>query len=337
MHTVIKAYTLSECMEVMAEHAEAYEKLGGENVIFCEDRLTLIAERALVNRLGGSFASSVYTFARFLNAKEKTVSKEGSVMMVGEVMTGLQREKKLQCFTSSTGVAKNARCIYETLAQFAASQITPEMLKESAALLPEGTLKKKINDFSLIFEGYLTALLSQGMLDESRYLSLLPQRIREEKSLKGKTVFFLCYSAFTAQAKEIIRAAMDTAKNVVGIFCGDDREIYTNAAFHAFQGVCAEYGSALVKDMGTPLEGEAEILRTGLFNPEKPQNRMPTDKISIFEAQDKTVETEYVAVKIKRAMEENSALRYRDFAVLTPSVAEYSLSLKKAFDEHFCL
>ena len=71
MHTVIKAYTLSECMEVMAEHAEAYEKLGGENVIFCEDRLTLIAERALVNRLGGSFASSVYTFARFLNVKEK--------------------------------------------------------------------------------------------------------------------------------------------------------------------------------------------------------------------------------------------------------------------------
>ena len=334
MNTVIKAYTLSECMEVMAEYAESYEKLGCENVIFCEDRLTLIAEKALMRRLGGSFASSVYTFARFLKAEERAISKQGSVMIVGEIMTRLQREGRLQCFTSSVGVAKNALCIYETLAQFSASQITPEMLKESASLLPEGTLKRKINDFALIFEGYTATLLSQGFLDESRYLSLLPQRIRKEGELKGKTVIFLCYTAFTAQAKEIIRAAMDTAKNVIGIFCGDEKEIYTNAAFHAFQGVCAEYGSALVKDMGTPLAGEAERLRTGLFNPEKPQSLMPTDKISIFEAQDKTAETEYVAVKIKRAMAENEGLRYRDFAVLTPSVEEYSLPLKKAFDEY---
>ena len=334
MNTVIKAYTLSECMEVMAEYVEAYEKLGGENVIFCEDRLTLIAEKALMSRLGGSFASSVSTFARFLKAEGRTVSKQGSVMLVGEVMTRLQREGKLQCFKSSVGVAKSARCIYETLAQFSASQITPEMLKESAALLPEGTLKKKIEDFALIFEGYVASLLSQGMLDESRYLSLLPQHIRTSGALKGKTVIFLCYTAFTAQAKEIIRAAMDTAKNVIGIFCGDEKEIYTNAAFNAFQGVCTEYGSASVKDMGTPLEGEAELLRVGLFNPEKPQGRMPTEKIALFEAQDKTAETEYVAVKIKRTMAENSSLRYRDFAVLTPSVAEYALPLKKAFDEY---
>ena len=334
MNTVIKAYTLSECMEVMAEYAEAYEKLGKENVIFCEDRLTLIAEKALMHRLGGSFASSVSTFARFLKAEGRTVSKQGSVMLVGEVMTSLQRDGKLKCFKSSLGVAKNALCIYETLAQFAASEITPEMLKESAALLPEGTLKKKIEDFALIFEGYTAALLAQGMLDESRYLSLLPKRIREAGELRGKTVIFLCYTAFTAQAKEIIRAAMDTAENVIGIFCGDEKEIYTNAAFNAFQGVCAEYGSASVQDRGTPLEGEAELLRTGLFNPEKPQNRMPTEKISLFEAQDKTAETEYVAVKIKRTMAENSTLRYRDFAVLTPSVEEYSLSLKKAFDEY---
>lgn len=334
MNTVIKAYTLSECMEIMSEYAEAYEKLGGENVIFCEDRLTLVAERALVNRLGGSFVSSVYTFARFLSVKERAVSKQGSVMLVGEVMTRLQREGKLQCFTSSVGVAKNARSIYETLAQFSASQITPEMLKESAELLPEGPLKRKITDFAYIFEGYAAALLQQGMLDESRYLSLLPHRIREKEELKGKNVFFLCYTAFTAQAKEIIRAAMDTAQNVIGIFCGGEEELYTNGAFNAFKGVCSEYGNTLVKDMGTPLEGEAELLRKGLFNPEKPQNRMPTEKISLFEAQDKTAETEYVAVKIKRAMAENPNLRYRDFAVLTPSVAEYSLSIKKAFDEY---
>ncbi len=334
MNAAIKAYTLSECMEVMAEYAQDYERLGGENIIFCEDRLTLIAERAIVNRLGGSFHTSVSTFARFLKAEGRTVSKQGSVMLVGEVMTRLQNENALQCFKSVGGVAKNARCIYETLAQFSASQITPDVLKESLALLPEGTLKRKIADFALIYEGYEKALLERGCLDESRYLSLLPKRIREENCLRGKTVFFLGYTSFTAQAQDIIRAAAETADNVIGIFCADDKEIYTNRAFHAFVKVCGEGGKVTIKDMGTPLEGEAELLRKGLFNPEKPSAKTPTDKITVYEAEDKTAEAEFAAVKIRRAMAENSDLRYRDFAVLASSVAEYSLPLKKAFDEY---
>ncbi len=334
MNAIIKAYTLSECMESMAEYAESYEKLGGENIIFCEDRLTLLAERALMARLGGSFSSSVSTFARFLKAEGKTVSKQGSVMMVGEVMTRLQREGKLQCFTSAAGIAKNARSIYETLAQFSASEITPEVLKNSLALLPEGTLKRKISDFAYIFEGYNAALFEQGLLDESRYLSLLPKDIREKGILQGKNVFFLGYTSFTAQAKEIIRAAIEGASNVVGIFCSDDKELYTNRAFDSFLKVCLEFKKPLVKDVGTPLTGEAEVLRKGLFNPEKPANRTPTEKINVFEAEDKTAEAEYVAVKIRRAMAEDPSLRYRDFAVLTPGVSEYALTLKKAFNEY---
>ncbi len=334
MNAIIKAYTLSECMELMAEYAEAYERLGGENLIFCEDRLTLIAERALVTRLGGSFHSSVSTFARLLRAQEKTVSKQGSVMLVGEVMTRLQREGALQCFTSSVGVAKNARYIYETLAQFAASQITPDVLKESLALLPEEPLKKKISDLTLIYEGYLQALLSQGYLDESRYLTLLPKRIREEGVLKGKNVFFLGYASFTAQAQETVRAAIETADNVVGIFCADDKELYTNRAAETFAKVCKEFGSFRTVDKGTPLFGDAERLRCGLFNPVRTSPPAETDALYLFEAEDKTAEAEFVATKIKRAMAENDGLRYRDFAVLAPTVEEYALPLKKAFSEY---
>ncbi len=334
MNAVIKAYTLSECMEIMSEYVASYEALGGENVIFCEDRLTLVAERALVRKVGGTFHSSVSTFARFLKAEGKTVSKQGSVMMVGEVMTRLQRENALQCFTSSAGIGKNARAIYETLAQFAASQITPDILKEGLALLPEDALKKKIADLAAIYEGYSAALLERGYLDESRYLTLLPKRIREENCLKGKNVFFLAYSSFTGQAQETIRAALETADNVVGIFCDDDKELYTGKAFDVFLKVTKEFGKPFVKDMGSPLEGEAELLRQGLFNPERPKLRTPTENITIFEAEDKTLETEYVAVKIKRMMSEDSSFRYRDFAVLAPSVGEYALPLKKAFSEY---
>ena len=96
MNTILTAYTLSECMETMAEYASAYEKLGGKNLIFCEDRLTLIAERALTSKTGGTFDSSVSTFSRFLKAGERTLSKQGSVMAIGEIMTRLQREGALK-------------------------------------------------------------------------------------------------------------------------------------------------------------------------------------------------------------------------------------------------
>ncbi len=334
MNIAVKAYTLSECMEAMAEHADAYEALGKENIIFCEDRLTLIAERSLLRKMRGSFRTSVSTFARFLKAEGKTVSKQGSVMMVGEVMTRLQREERLQCFTSAAGIGKNARYIYETLAQFAASEVTPEVLKGSLALLPEDTLKKKIADLSLIYEGYLEALYAEGTLDESRYLSLLPARIREEGCLRGKNVFFLCYTSFTAQAKEAIRAAIETADNVIGIFCGGEEELYTNRAYESFLSVCRESGKVVTKDLGTPLDGEAEILRRSLFNPERPERRTITERISLFEAEDKTTEAEFAAVRIKRALAENPTLRYRDFALLTPSVEEYALPLKKALTEY---
>ncbi len=334
MRAAIKAYTLSECMEVMASYAKAYEELGKENMIFCEDRLTLIAERALMRALGGSFLSSVETFSRFLQAEGKTVSKQGSVMLVGEVMTRLQREGKLQCFTSAVGVGKNAPPIYETLAQFSASLVTPEVLQESLPLLPEGNLKKKISDLALIYEGYLAALAESGLLDESRYLTLLPKRIREEGVLAGKNVFFLGYASFTAQAKETIRAVLESAENVIGIFCSDDKELYASRAFESFVSVCKTQGEVLVKDMGTPLEGEAELLRRGLFAPERPPFRTPTEKISLFEAEDRTLEAEYVAVKIRREMAENPQLRYRDFAVLTSSNEGYALPLKKAFAEY---
>ena len=334
MNAILKAYTLSQCMDVMAEYASAYEKNGGVNLIFCEDRLTLLAERALLAKVGGTFRSHVATFARFLKTEENTISKEGSVMAVGEVMTRLQRVGALQCFTTITGIGNNARSIYETLAQLSASEITPEVLKESATLLPDDMLKKKVLDLSLIYDGYTEFLRENGLVDESKYLSLLPAKIRKEGVLKGVNVFFLGYNSFTAQAREAIRAVLETAANVIGIFCCGEEEIYANRGVQSFTMVCSEYGKVQVRDVGKPLQGEAEILRKGLFNPIRAGVKVETENILLFEADDKTAEAEYVATKIRRTMSDRADLRYRDVSVLVPDVAAYALPLKKAFSEY---
>lgn len=334
MNLILKGYTLSECMEAMSAYAQAYEEQGLQNLIFCEDRLTLVAERALLQTTGGTFRSRVTTFARFLKTEGRSISKQGSVMAVGDVMTRLQREGALQCFTSTAGVGNNAKCIYETLAQFSASEITPEILRESLQLLPEDLLKKKVADLAAIYERYAAFLNERQYLDESRYLSLLPAQIRLDEQLKESNVFFLCFSSFTAQAAQALRAAMESVKNVIGVFCCGEEEIYTNRALHTFERVCSEYGKYQVREMGVPLGGAAEVLRRGLFNPDRVENKTPTDEICLFEAENKTAEAERVAVQIRRYMTENEGGRYKNIAVLVPDVAAYALPIKKAFSEY---
>lgn len=335
MTTLITAYTLSECMDAMATYVTAYEQAGDTNIIFCEDRLTLIAERTIIRALGGTFATSVTTFSRYLNGHDKALSKQGSVMAVGNVMAKLQREKKLQCFTSVSGIGVYAKSIYETLSQFFASGITSDVLKEANQLLTDDVLRKKTADLALILEGYEEYLRQRDLFDESRYLQLLPEKIRAEDNLKNCNVFFLGYTSFTKQSSETIRAVCERAKNVIGIFCGGKEDIYTNASASTFEKVCKEYGKVRVLPFGEPLTGEAEVLRKSLYNPEfAGKNTVSTERIKLFEANDKSGEAEYVAVQIRRCMQTQENARYRDFAVLVPAVTEYTLPMKRAFEEY---
>ena len=343
MIKLINAYTLSECLDAVAEQVVAYEQLGMRNVIFCEDRLTLVAERALMRRLGGTILTEVTTFSRFLKTKEKVLSREGSVMAVGEIMLDLQKKGALRCFTSSASVLSSAKCIYEQLAQFSASELTPDGLKESVKNLPEDTLKDKMTDLALLYEEYDKFLREGAFLDEGKYLTLLPDCIKNERGMSETNVFFLCYSSFTKQAKRTLAAAIETAKNVVGVFLAGDEEMYSNQSYGEFFELAKFYRDTKriptqAQNFGYPLEGDAETLRVSLFATEafseaKKSERKPTDNVHIFAAGDRQSEAEYAAVYIRKLLQENADWHYRDIAVLVPDVGGYALAIRKAFSE----
>lgn len=335
MITVLKAYTLSECMETLADCIACLEKKGEENLIFCEDRLTLVAEKSLVNRLGGSFLTQVTTFTRFLGAKNKALTKQGSVMAIGKVMAELQRQNRLQCFDTIARIGNNAGSIYETIAQFSASEITPEIIQNAIPELTSDTLKRKLSDLALIYQGYLNFLDDNEYMDESRYLSVLPTILANHKKLKETNVFFLCYDSFTAQAVKTLCSAFKHAKNVYGVFCAGEEDLYTNKPLNTFIATAKRFEEPIIKECGKPLDGDAELLRKALFTPEAlMKGKKQTDKIQIFEAEDKSAEAEFVAIQIKKALAENPDLRYRDFAVLLPELSAYSLPIKRAFYEY---
>lgn len=343
MIKLINAYTLSECLDAIAEEIAAYEQLGQKNIVFCEDRLTLVAERALMRRIEGTILTEVTTFSRFLKTSGKLLSREGSVMAVGEIMLDQQKKGALKCFTSSSSVLAGAKCIYEQLAQFAASDISVEELKEDVKGLSKDALKNKMSDLAILYEEYDRFLRENAFIDEGKYLTLLPDCIKNTPGMSETNVFFLCYSSFTRQAKKALRAAFESARSVVGVFLAGEEAFYTKDAYKAFKGLAEEYEKKRYAfqsvNGGAPLEGDAEVLRKSLFAPETLANdgknkRVPTDSVRIFAASDRQTEAEYAAVYIRKHLQENSTLHYRDFAVLTPSVGEYSLAIRKAFTEY---
>ena len=72
--------TYYSCIEAAAEEISRLKGgLKGNIVVFCEDKLTLSVEEAIVKKLGGTFNVEVLTFGRYISEKKadaKALSKE---------------------------------------------------------------------------------------------------------------------------------------------------------------------------------------------------------------------------------------------------------------------
>lgn len=73
MVRLIEAPTPDDALAFLGKDAAEKEARGEKNLIFCEDGLTLLAERAVLAPSGGTFLTEVSTFARFLSGDRKSV------------------------------------------------------------------------------------------------------------------------------------------------------------------------------------------------------------------------------------------------------------------------
>ena len=319
MIRVIGAPTADDALSALAARVRDCEARGERSLVFCEDGLTLLAERAVLRASGGTFLTEVTTFSRFLSGERQVLSKQGSVMALSAILA--ESAGELSCFPVGA-----AETVYETLAQLAASRVDAVQLRAGAAAT-EGSLRAKLSDLALLSEKYAAFLAENRLLDESGYLALLPEAI--EARLTGYNVFFVAFASFTRQALEGVRAAAEHAAGVTGIFIAGKAPLYTNEAARVFRDVCAEVGEVEASMAPCSLEGDAERVRRGLFSPEVfSQPPLPAERVHLFTAQDETEEADTVCALIKRHIAQGA--RYREMVVLTPD-EESRLVYEKAF------
>ena len=332
MNLSIIAPTLGEALEELKKYVAANEKRGARTVIFCEDRLTLVAERAVCSAVGGTFCTSVYTFARFLSQERKDdgkiLSSQGSAIAIRGIIE--RNRSSLRLFRRLSAAAA-AGSIYDTIALLYSSGISPEDISSAQA---GGLLSDKLHDIALVYSDYAQFLKESGRLDRNVYLRLLPSVIESCGKIDGADVVFLGFQAFTGTVAECIKACMRTAENTCGLFVGGAPAIYAHEAPAQFEGFSRGLGGLRTITVKSDLIPEAERIRKNLFDPQCfREEGMPTGKVHIYQASDEADELEFIAASIKRFVIDGGE-RYFRISVMLADVSGMRPALARIFSQY---
>lgn len=335
LYLSVIAPTLSGALEELKRQVAAAEQAGRRTVIFCEDRLTLVAERAVCAAVGGTFSTSVYTLARFLSGQrgsEGILSGQGSAIVIRDIIERSRGELRL---FSRLSAASAARSVYDTIALLYSSGIGADDIDGAQA---RTLLGDKLHDIALIYRRYNEYLDKIGRLDRNVYLRLLPPVIQQSPAILGADVIFLGFQAFTGTVLQCVRACMLTADNCCGLFVGGAPDIYANEApaqFQALASECSALRPATMRTVTLPsdLSQEAEVIRKGLFEPASYFSEgISTDRVHVFEAEDEVSELEFIAASIKKFVHEGT--RYGKISVMLPGTDTYAPVLARVFAQY---
>lgn len=300
--------------------------LCGRNLVFCEEKLTLMTERNICSAFGGTFNTEVYSFGNFLRAKdktEKTLSKEGSSMVIKTVLKDLP----LKCF-NRTG-RDIAPALFEVISQLKSAKITPTDLF-NASVSAVGMLSDKLADISTVFSAYEKYLEERELTDQNTALSALPELIQKDEEMPVTDVYIVGYVGFTGQIRNIIRTLLLKAKSVTAILVGGKNGFaFVNETLNSFKKICAEVGVTVQESfVKSEYSVGGEIIKNGTFDPLfKPDKK--TERIFYLGARSIFAEAERVAEVIRRKV--IGGARYKDFTVIIPDGATYKDALTRNF------
>ena len=304
--------------------------LSHKNLVFCEEKLSLMAERFIASAFGGTFNTEVYSFGNFLRAKKTfpdILSKEGSAMAVKKILS----EIPLKCF--NRGRINLAPALFELISQLKSAKVSAKDL-EIAAEQASGILSAKLSDISAVYSEYEKFLETNNFADQSSALSLLPEIVEKDESVAGANVYILGFSGFTVQIRKVISALLKRADSVTAILtCGDNNFAFVNETAEIMRKLCRENNVILSeKTVQSEYSVGGKIIKDGLFNPlyRRADDSAEKPKAHFLAARSIVAETERVAEVIRRKVI-NGECRFRDCAVIIPMEGEYKESIKRSF------
>jgi len=338
--------------EIRAKLAENPE--GNPLIYLVPEQMTFLSEYQLISTpgLGGMIRAQVFSFTRLawrILQETRGISRyhlnnTGINMLIQKIIE--DKKEELYLFGRAADKTGFISQMEQMLVEFKRYCVQPAELAEKKNELSEHTLKDKLHDLQLIYEGF-EAGLSNKYIDSEDYFRLLSENIAQSTYLQKAEIYIDGFYGFTPQEYMIIEQLMKHCKQVT-ITLTLDRSFKGQAPdeLHLFR-LSAEncrtlYEMASVNGVSVeevildePKRWKDKALQhlEAHFDsrPALPFNK--SNSIYIAQAVNRRSEIEGIARNIKRLVSEKN-YRYRDIALLMRNGQDYHEMIETIFRDY---
>ena len=320
-------------------------------VLLVPRQFTFESDKGVLDAMGPKDACEVevLSFSRLADvifkrcgAPTKPILKDGAnAAMLALALEGLQNE--LHFFARHRSNAGFVQKMLGQIRVFKQSLITPDDLCASAEALPDGYLKEKLRETSLIYRAY-DALVSQSFFDDGDVLSAVYDRLLDTPYFEDKLVVIDDFSAFSAQEYRLIEQMLLQAADVWVTLCLDALDNTDPSSPFALTRQTAARLRRLCEKTGVPFGGVQILtqencgfavydndalrqLEQSLYAPASPVYEAPTDCVTLCAAPGIREECDLAAMQI-RALLRTEGCRCRDIAVVYRSEEPYAKAMR---------
>lgn len=301
-----------------------------KNIVFCEEKVSLLVERLICYSEGGTFNTEVYSFGNFLRTKkplDNLLTIEGSSMAVKKILSTIN----LNCFKASK--ATIAPTLYNLIIQLKSAKVSPEDIKK-AITETSGILKNKLVDIYQVFNAYEKFIDDNGFVDQSSYLDFLSEVIKSDDRLTSANVYLVGFNGFTAQIRKAIESLLDRTNNLTAILCeGENPLVFVNESPMFIKNLCKEKDVPILeKKVESDYCLVAKSILDNLFIPFNKKDKaikQTEGEVFVLSAYNPIVEVERVAEVIKQKVKSGEC-KYKDITVAVPDNS-YNFYIENVF------
>lgn len=339
-------YVLRE-LDALVQHADADDVL----YLLVPEQASFETERAILHTLGEADAAHVRVLsftrlyetlmkshaARPLSNGAKTMLMSRAVDESSDSLTLLSSASRMDTVTALLDMTEECR----------RAAVSPALLADTAQTLPDGTLKTKTTELSLVLEAY-DALCSDCGNDAQESLLRLSEHLLQNRLLEGATMFVDGFKGFTAPELRVLEALMTQVSRLSVTLCADrdvaeadglDRLAVTLDTVKRLKRAATDCGCPIAKPvfLMTPHRFQNEALRVleeRAFCPKDPDAETldTCDEVTLTSCADIYAEARYVSQTIRRMMRRDG-IRAREIAVVARNLNDYIGVLDAAFEQ----
>lgn len=302
-----------------------------------------VNSHAVINAEVVTLSRMAYRVLNEVGGSTKThLSKCGKAMLIYSI---LNRHKKELKFLGKSD--ENIDLAMQAITEFKKHDITVQNLQEEIEKIEDTYLKTKLKDITLIYQEFEKQIEGK-YIEETDLLTILAKSIEETDLIQNSIIYLDEFAGFTKQEYEVIKEFVKLAKQVNITICTDDLNINTNPdidIFYSNKNTIAKIWN-LANENNFELEKPVHLQKQYRFKTEELQHlseninnykstkyEKNVENIELFLAQNPYSEIENVAKQITKLIR-NENMRYKDIAIITKNIDEYSSLVRAIFPKY---